>query len=181
MEIRQALGKGRPMSRTPIIRLQDFLPYRLSVAANAVSQLIASSYEERFELSTPEWRLIASLAELGEARQLDLCHHTRMDKIMVSRAAKRLRARGLADAAQNPRDLRSRILRLSDEGWSLYEAVAPAALDVASRALSCLSAEEALRMSVLLNRIEIEAHRLRALTDEPRVADAQVYLDPARR
>jgi DNA-binding MarR family transcriptional regulator len=179
MEIRQALGEGTPMSQTPIIRLQDFLPYQLSVAANAVSQLIASSYEEKFGLSTPEWRLIASLAELREARQLDLCRHTRMDKIMVSRAAKRLRARGLADAAQNPRDQRSRILRLSHEGWSLYESVAPAALDLASRALSCLSEEEAFRMSELLKRIEIEAHRLRALA-EVESADVSAYFDPIR-
>ena len=54
-----------PSSRGERLRLQDFLPYRLSVAANAVSRLIARAYERQFGLKNPQWRLLAVLAEEG--------------------------------------------------------------------------------------------------------------------
>ena len=39
--------------------LEHFLPYRLSVLSNRVSQAIARTYEQRFGLSVTEWRVIA--------------------------------------------------------------------------------------------------------------------------
>ena len=45
--------------RTPL-RLDDYLPYRLSVAANAVSQLIARAYVERFGLTVPQSILVSA-------------------------------------------------------------------------------------------------------------------------
>ncbi|MGA2364065.1 MAG: MarR family transcriptional regulator, partial [Steroidobacteraceae bacterium] len=53
------------MSARARLRLQDYLPYRLSVASNAVSRLIARAYEQRFGLKIPQWRLIAVLADEG--------------------------------------------------------------------------------------------------------------------
>lgn len=41
--------------------LDDFLPYQLSTASNAVSDLIASEYKSRFGLKIPEWRVMAVL------------------------------------------------------------------------------------------------------------------------
>jgi len=38
------------------LRLETFLPYRLSVLANEVSTRLASVYAERFGLTIPEWR-----------------------------------------------------------------------------------------------------------------------------
>ena len=42
----------------PGLRLDAYLPYRLSVASNAVSGLIALAYQDRFGLTVPQWRLI---------------------------------------------------------------------------------------------------------------------------
>jgi len=41
------------------LQLDAYLPYRLSVAANAVSRWIARTYEDRFGLTIPQWRLVA--------------------------------------------------------------------------------------------------------------------------
>ena len=49
--------------------LDAYLPYRLSVASNAVSGLIARAYEDRFGLPVPQWRLICVLAEDGALTQ----------------------------------------------------------------------------------------------------------------
>src|SRR5438128_12621544 len=45
------------------LRLDDYLPYRLSVASNAVSGLIARAHQTRFDISIPQWRLVCVLAE----------------------------------------------------------------------------------------------------------------------
>ncbi len=50
----------------PPLVLRDFLPYRISVVAEAVSTLFATRYEERFGLSIPEWRVMAVLGEGGQ-------------------------------------------------------------------------------------------------------------------
>ena len=44
-----------------VLELERFLPYRLSVLSNTVSQAIADIYERRFELSITEWRVMAVL------------------------------------------------------------------------------------------------------------------------
>ena len=68
------------------LRLDGYLPYRLSVASNAVSRLIARAYEDRFGLTIPQWRLIAVLAEDGPLTQQAIGSRTVMDKVTVSRA-----------------------------------------------------------------------------------------------
>src|SRR3546814_12999639 len=44
-----------------VLDLERFLPYRLSVLSNRVSQTIADFYVERFGLAVTEWRVIAVL------------------------------------------------------------------------------------------------------------------------
>ena len=43
------------------LKLEHFVPYRLSVLTNIVSSAIAGAYAARFGLSIPEWRVIAVL------------------------------------------------------------------------------------------------------------------------
>ena len=80
------------------LRLDDFLPYQLSVTSNAVSSVIARTYESLFGLKIPEWRLIAVLAEEEGLTQQALVQRTEMDKMTVSRAAQGLAERGMAVA-----------------------------------------------------------------------------------
>lgn len=90
-----------PSSVRRTLRLQDYLPYRLSVAANAVSRLIARAYEARFGLKIAQWRLIAVLADEGPLTQQSLCGRTLMDKVRVMRAAQGLVRRGLVRRLPN--------------------------------------------------------------------------------
>ena len=53
----------------PGLQLDAYLPYRLSVASNAVSSLIARAYHDRFGLTVPQWRLICVLKEDGGLTQ----------------------------------------------------------------------------------------------------------------
>jgi DNA-binding MarR family transcriptional regulator len=75
--------------------LDRFLPYRLSITSNLVSDRIARIYEALFALSIPEWRLVAVIAEAETITQAEIGERTRMDKVTVSRAAIALVERGL--------------------------------------------------------------------------------------
>ena len=145
------------MKQRSAIRLQEFLPYRLSVASNAVSSLIARAYEDRFQLTIPEWRLIAILAERGESTPLDLGRTARMDKITVSRAAKALLKRALISARPNAADRRSHFLALTEEGRGLYRRVAPIALELEDDLLRHFTQAEVTQLSEMLRRLEAAA------------------------
>ena len=49
------------MTRNTALVLDNFLPYRLSVLSNVLSQSIAREYDKRFGLSITEWRVMAVL------------------------------------------------------------------------------------------------------------------------
>ncbi len=140
----------------PLI-LDRFLPYRLSVASNAVSAQISNAYRKRFGLKIAEWRLIAILAEHPRLTPAALGEATRMDKITVSRAAAALVERGLMAADDNPADGRSHLLSLTDDGRSLYAEVAPLALATERRLFAGLTSEEASLLENLLRRVEAAA------------------------
>ena len=117
------------------LRLDSYLPYRLSVASNAVSRLIARAYEDRFGLTIPQWRLIAVLAEDGPLTQQAIGTRTVMDKVTVSRATQGLVKRRLVERAPHDADGRSHHLALSKAGERLYGEISPVALEYEARLL----------------------------------------------
>jgi DNA-binding MarR family transcriptional regulator len=144
------------------LRLDAFLPYRLSIASNRVSDAIASTYRALFGLRIPEWRLVAVLAEGQGMTQQALGRATRMDKVTVSRAAIALAERGLVHRAPNPGDQRSHLLSLSAAGRALYDEVAPKALEIEAQVFAGFDAAEIEAFRAMLKRIEDAATALDA-------------------
>ena len=141
------------MAERPLI-LDDFIPYRLSVISNLVSDTIARTYEALFGLTIPEWRLVAVIAERDGITQQAIGATTRMDKVTVSRAAIALVERGLMQRHANPEDRRSHLLRLTDDGHTLYASVAPKALDLEQRIFAGFSSAEVEQFVAMLRRID---------------------------
>ncbi|MDR6126264.1 DNA-binding MarR family transcriptional regulator [Sphingomonas sp. SORGH_AS802] len=142
---------------TPLLALDDFLPYRLSFTSNLVSDTIARAYESLFGLSIPEWRLVTVVAETGGITQAAIGVRTRMDKVTVSRAAIALVERGLMARTPNPDDRRSHLLQLTSSGESLYAAVAPKAIELERRIFSAFRPEELAQFAAMLRRIDERA------------------------
>ncbi|MEG3174944.1 MarR family winged helix-turn-helix transcriptional regulator [Sphingomonas sp. RB3P16] len=139
------------------LKLDEFLPYRLSIASNRVSAAIASAYRTLFGLRIPEWRLVAVIAEGPGLTQQALGVATRMDKVTVSRAAATLVERGLVERCPNPGDQRSHLLVLTAAGRALYDDVAPKALELEGRVFAGFSLEEIATFRAMLDRIEASA------------------------
>ena len=141
----------------PSLKLDQFLPYRLSIASNRVSSAIATAYQALFGLRIPEWRLIAVIAESDGLTQQALGAATRMDKVTVSRAAIALVDRGLVERRPNPDDQRSHLLSLTAAGQTLYESVAPKALELEAKIFAGFSASEIATFRAMLERLEASA------------------------
>jgi len=151
----------RPRIPPGKLRLGEYVPYRLSVAANAVSQLIARAYEDRFGLSIPEWRLIAVLADEGPLTPQALCERTVMDKVTVTRAAQSLVRRRLLRREPNASDGRSHRLHLTDVGTQLHGHIAPLALEYETQLLAGIGAREIEHLKRRLRHLQSTAETLR--------------------
>ena len=139
------------------LKLDDFMPYRLSIASNRVSAAVATAYEALFGLTIAQWRLIAVIAESDGLTQQALGLATRMDKVTVSRAAVALVDRGLVARRDNPGDARSHLLSLTAAGRLLYDSVAPKALELEAQIFAGFSKAELGEFAAMLARIEAAA------------------------
>jgi DNA-binding MarR family transcriptional regulator len=142
------------------LKLDAYLPYRLSVASNAVSRLIARAYEDRFGLTIPQWRLVCVLAEDGGMTQGGIVARTGMDKVTVSRAAQGLIQRRLIGRSDHHADGRSHVLALTTEGARLHAEIAPLALAYEAAMISGLTPDEVALLKRLLSRLQATADAL---------------------
>jgi DNA-binding MarR family transcriptional regulator len=140
-----------PAANGEAFRLEDFLPYRLSVAASRVSRLFARRYSEAYGLSIPEWRVLAIVGRFDTLSPSAVGEWSAMDKVKVSRAAASLVARGLVRQTQDPRDGRGRLLRLTRRGVAVYQGMVPLACELEGQLAEGLSRSE---WSVLLKALD---------------------------
>ena len=110
------------------LKLEEFLPYRLSVLSHTISTTIAKVYEKRFAVSIPEWRVIAILGRFPGLSAVEVADRTMMDKVAVSRAVTKLIKNGRIDREFADADRRRSILNLSEEGRKVHDEIAPLAL-----------------------------------------------------
>ncbi|HYC02993.1 MAG TPA: MarR family transcriptional regulator [Azospirillaceae bacterium] len=144
-----------------MLRLDGFLPYRLNVLAKRISQALARLYEDRFGISIPEWRVLATLGERQPLSSNDIVERTRMDKAKVSRAVSRLAEAGLLDRQPHPEDQRLLRLSFTPEGRALYDRLAPQALEWERRLLEDFSAEDVRALDGLIDRLNDRLDRMR--------------------
>jgi len=139
------------------LNLEQFLPYRLSILSNRVSQSIAREYEKRFELGVTEWRVMAVLARFDALSAREVAERTAMDKVAVSRALARLVASGRVTRRTHDGDKRKSVLRLSARGWKIHDAVAPLALEHERDLLAHLTAADRVALSRILDKLTASA------------------------
>lgn len=127
------------MVRNPVetpLNLERFMPYRLSVLSNRVSALIGKLYSDKFNLTIPEWRILAVLGRYGEMTATEVASRTAMDKVRVSRAIARLLESGRLARRVDPQDRRRLTLEMTEAGRSVYDQIVPLALSAEQRLLA---------------------------------------------
>lgn len=144
---------GHEADEHAVLELERFLPYRLSVLSNRISQTIASAYAARFGIGVTEWRVIAVLGRYPQLSANAVAERTAMDKVAVSRAVARLLERGLLQRDTHGDDRRRSVLGLSAAGHALYDEVVPLALGYERTLLSPLDAGERATLDALLSKL----------------------------
>jgi DNA-binding MarR family transcriptional regulator len=149
-------------AHTAVLRLEDFLPFRLSVAADSVSRFVTRHHLAKSGLAMSEWRLLAAVGRFGILSPTAAGELTAMDKVKVSRASASLVSAGLLRQSQDPADGRGRLLRLSRRGAALYAEFAPAGKEIEDTLMAGLSATEWRALHRALGKLSDHA---RSLTD----------------
>ena len=143
------------------LELENFLPYRLSVLAQLVSESLHDLYAEPFGLSVTQWRVMAALGRFAPLTASDVGQRIVMDKVAVSRAVAGLMKRGLVERATDRNDRRRASLRLSARGRAMHARIVPLALDYEARLYEALASGERQAFNTLCDRLFAHAKLLR--------------------
>lgn len=124
------------------LNLEAFLPYRLNRAAAQSSAQLSRIYRGAFGLTIPEWRVLATLGQLGETTATAIGRHSSMHKTKVSRAVASLQDRRWLERRRDPHDRRMEHLRLTAAGRGAYRRLVPQMLAYQDDLLARLSAAD---------------------------------------
>lgn len=138
----------------PGLDLERFLPYRLSVLSNRISDAIARMYSQRFALGVTEWRVMAVVGRYPGLSAGEVAQRTAMDKVAVSRAVSGLVEDGSLHRDTHGSDRRRSVLRLSAHGRRVYDEVAAMALRFEQQLLQGLDRQEHALLFRLLDRLD---------------------------
>lgn len=143
-----------------ILRLEDFLPYRLVVAASLVSQATARTYSTQYGIGIAEWRVLATLGEFGTMTAKQIGAHSHMHKTKVSRAVATLTEKKMLARRANRDDKREAFLTLSPAGQKIYNEIAPAAVALSQRVFGEVSPDDRAAFERVLDTVTARAARL---------------------
>jgi DNA-binding MarR family transcriptional regulator len=127
--VKTTASEGQPVpDGGETLRLEEFLPYKLSILAKTVSDGLAARYSKEFGLSIPEARILTTCGQTPRMTANAICAHSGMNKVMVSRGIASLDARGFIKTVPNQDDRREIFLSLTAVGNRIYRKLVPLAL-----------------------------------------------------
>jgi DNA-binding MarR family transcriptional regulator len=145
--------------------LDKFLPYRLSVLAQMVSESLHDLYAGPHRLSVTQWRVMAALGQHAPLTASEVGRRIVMDKVAVSRAVAGLLKRGLVERATDHSDRRRASLKLSARGRAMHGRIVPLALAYEEKLLQALDTSERQAFNALSDRLFAHARALRVAPD----------------
>lgn len=122
--------------------LNSYVPCRLAALTHSIMRSVATVFEDRFGISTPEWKVLAIIADAPSLSAVAVAQLAHMDTVAVSRAVTKLVDRGLVLRALDTEDRRRSVLNLSEEGLELHGQLAPLAAELEAGLLEDLTDEE---------------------------------------
>jgi DNA-binding MarR family transcriptional regulator len=142
------------------LKLEEFLPYRLNVAAALVSQALSRIYAQRYGIGVPEWRLLVTLGQYGVMTGKAVGEHSHMHKTKVSRAVAHLEKRKLIARRTNQADMREALLSLTPAGRAIYHDLAPVAAAFARRCIAAVDPADRAAFDRALKALSERAKKL---------------------
>jgi len=146
------------------LKLEEFLPYRLYVVANLVSQALSRIYVDRYGIGVPEWRILVTLGQFEVMNAKAIGAHSHMHKTKVSRAVSALEQRKLIVRRENRADRREALLSLTPAGRAIYHDLAPSALEFAKRLFESIDPADRAAFERAVDRLTERSRTLSGVT-----------------
>jgi len=132
--------------------LEDQIGFVLRRAHQHATEIF-NAVMDGFDLTTTQFAALSKLHDLGPTSQNQLGRLTGMDPATMFGVAGRLAKRNLVRQSVDRADARLVILRLTDEGHALVEAMKSRGAEVSRRTLAPLTREEGETLCRLLRKI----------------------------
>jgi DNA-binding MarR family transcriptional regulator len=133
--------------------LDRHVPYFFTYISNRLSRGASDTYRKHFGLGITEWRVMGVLAGMPNISANQIINAIGLDKGAVSRSLHVLEQERLVTSEPDPKDNRSRIMRLSKAGNALHDRIIVAALAREERLLSTLLPQEIETLIVCLRKM----------------------------
>lgn len=104
-----------------IALLAHYPPYQLVHAAEMLRDTFEQFYEQRYQLTVPQWRLMMVLGPHYPISQKELVEASGMDKVRISREIRRLAEKGIIFTESSEQDKRISLVSLTNVGLSLFQ------------------------------------------------------------
>lgn len=133
--------------------IRDLFSYNLQRLAGVSTRIALLTIKPQFDLNMHDWRALAVLDYLGAAPLQVLAQRAGVQKSQMSRTTAALEEKGLIARKDNPRDKRSTLLRLTEEGKAVVRAVLVTSRERNRRILAHLSEEERVVLMGLVDKV----------------------------
>lgn len=147
------------------LRVDQFVTARVGRVSKALSRSTARLYLAKFDVTVPEWRVIANVALRGSCSARELIEDVAMDKSLVSRSIRQLVGKGLLTARPSDVDRRTSLLRLTAKGVRTYQDLLPKAQRRQATLLEDLDEEERRVLWIALGKLESKARALAGMEE----------------
>lgn len=108
-------------------KIELFLPYLLTMAAEETSYSFQEEYKERYGMLRTEWRVLFHLGHYGVMTAQEICARTKIHKTKVSRAVQKLTEKRFLARTTDEDDRRRELLQLTKAGLEAYRYLKKAA------------------------------------------------------
>ena len=134
-------------------RLEGSVMSQLTLAMNLIVRPFGDQHAKRLDLSLTEWRVVKALAAEPERSGEEVARTSFTERMAVSRALRRLESQGRAVRRKAPEDRKKNLWRLTEDGWAVFDELAPLAEAHQRAMLADLSAAEQAAFADALSRI----------------------------
>jgi DNA-binding MarR family transcriptional regulator len=140
--------------------LNEFLPYRMLVVTNKVTQVFAARYKKEFGITVPESRVINVVGRNSPLSSWEICEQTTMNKTRVSVAITNLVNTGILAKQVHPVDQRQLELTLTRKGETLRKKMVVIALEMEQQITAGCGVKGRRALMDLLGQIERDTERM---------------------
>lgn len=99
------------------------LPYRILLLGKMIDRVTAQHVRDTAGLSLAEWRVLTHVEMIGKCSAAEVASVAYSDRAEVSRALGSLEERSLVRREANPRNRKSSLVSLTDEGKAVHTAI----------------------------------------------------------